>query len=107
MPLAIRLVMPCCPTTSFARSSRIAPWFLLGLLACEAGEPETNETEQAAFADVGIDDPNRVVPMVPFARPALGQRVTDPAFGTTIVRITDRAFPPEGFGTHIYSQLQA
>lgn len=47
-----------------------------------------------------------VVEMPPLAQPAPGETVTDPAFGATITRLTDRG-DGEGFGTHIYAQLQA
>lgn len=43
---------------------------------------------------------------MPLARPAYGQAVTDPDFGTSLRRITN-ATATGGFATHIYSQLQA
>ncbi len=53
-----------------------------------------------------FDDSTAVIVPPDMARPSVGERVTDPAFGTTLTRLTD-ASESGGFATHIYSQLQA
>ena len=60
--------------------------------------------EQRATA--GITDPMTVVEPDPLAPPPLHAPVVDPAFGSSIRRVTD-ATAAGSFGTHIYSQLQA
>ncbi|MBI5267037.1 MAG: hypothetical protein HY851_07380 [candidate division Zixibacteria bacterium] len=55
---------------------------------------------------IGISDPTRVLPVGGLTWSAVGVRVTDSIFGTTVRRITDRV-ATGGFSTHIYSQLQA
>ena len=52
-----------------------------------------------------ITDPDLVLTLVPLTAPAVGSSVTDPVFGSTLRRLTDTG--NSGFGTHIYSQLQA
>lgn len=54
----------------------------------------------------GITDPSASVPAPSLSKHAPGATYTDPAFGTTIQRITG-ASATGGFGTHVYSQLQA
>ena len=56
----------------------------------------------------GITSATQVVRQMALQRPAAGGMVTDPAFGTTIRRVSaESAGGPNDFETHIYSQLQA
>lgn len=61
---------------------------------------------QATQQVIGIDDPTLVVEPAPLPLQPVGTPFVDPAFGTTLRRITD-ASDSGGYGTHIYSQLQA
>lgn len=54
----------------------------------------------------GQSDKEAVYEFQEASQPALGETVTDPVFGTSIRRVTDRG-AGGGYGTHIYSQLQA
>jgi cysteine-rich repeat protein len=57
-------------------------------------------------AGVGIEDPSLVLSQPALIRPAVGERVVDPVFGTTLRRLTTRT-GPGGWASHVYSQLQA
>jgi len=56
--------------------------------------------------DGGITDPTASIPVPTMSKPAVGVTYNDPAFGTSIRRVTG-ASDGGGFGTHVYSQLQA
>lgn len=58
------------------------------------------------IAGGGVIDPNAVLPPEDIPLPPVGVPFTDPAFGTTLVRLTD-ATERGGFAAHVYSQLQA
>lgn len=57
-------------------------------------------------ACAGIEDASLVLPQPALARPAVGERIAEPVFGTTLRRLTGRT-PSGGWATHEYSQLQA
>ena len=59
----------------------------------------------AAYAQ-GVTDKNATLTRQNLPLPAAGVPVTEPVFGTTIVRLTDRT-NSGGYATQIYSQLQA
>jgi len=73
----------------------LAIWTVLLLLTGNAGAEED-----------GITDPAVVVTVASLPRPAVGVAVTDPVFGTTIRRVSNRS-ESGGFETQTYSQLQA
>ena len=52
-----------------------------------------------------ITDPNLVLTPGALTAPSVGSTVTDPVFDSTLRRLTNTG--NSGFGTHIYSQLQA
>lgn len=54
----------------------------------------------------GLTDATAVVEPAPAPRPELGAWTDEPSFGTRLRRLTDMS-DAGGFGTHIYSQLQA
>jgi hypothetical protein len=54
----------------------------------------------------GITDPDLVVPQPPLSEPGVNIPATDPAFGTTLRRLSDTS-ENGGYETHLYSQLQA
>ena len=55
---------------------------------------------------VGITDPSLVVTPAPLPLQPAGVPFVDPAFGTTLRRVSN-ASDGSGYSTHIYSQLQA
>ncbi len=59
-----------------------------------------------ASAGGGIDDPQAILEPAPLPPQPVGVPFLDPVFGTTITRLSDTS-DSTGFGTHIYSQLQA
>lgn len=78
-----------------------ALWHLFSPQQTQAAVTET----AVAAVSTGITDPDLVLTPAPLSVPAAGGSVTDPVFGTTLRRLTDTG--SSGFGTHIYSQLQA
>lgn len=54
----------------------------------------------------GVTDPSLVILPAVLPLPAVGVSMTDPAFGTTLRRVSDTS-DRGGFESHIYSQLQA
>lgn len=58
------------------------------------------------LASAQVSDPQRVISQSNIAPPAVGGTFTDPAFGVTIRRLTDRG-ARGGIGTAEYPQLQA
>lgn len=67
--------------------------------------PVSNLQSPIPQSPTGITDPDLVVTPAPLTAPAVGGSVVDPVFGSTLRRLTDTG--NSGFGTHIYSQLQA
>lgn len=53
----------------------------------------------------GIDDPSLILTPPPLSNPPAGQPITDPVFGTTLMRLI--ASGGNNYSTHTYSQLQA
>jgi len=68
--------------------------------------PTVMASNTPAPAGGGVTDPNLVLTPAALARPAYNSPVMEPIFGTTIRRVTDE-YANGGFGTQIYSQLQA
>jgi cysteine-rich repeat protein len=71
-------------------------WAALVLAVAQAGPAHAQ----------GIADKTAVLPRQPLAMPAVGVAVADPVFGTTLRRFTGQT-ASGGYGTPIYSQLQA
>ncbi len=59
-----------------------------------------------APGEVGINDPNAILPPAPLPLQPVGTPFIDPVFGTTLRRVSDLS-EHGGFETQIYSQLQA
>lgn len=80
----------------------------LALAALLGGIFSLSLGRQVASASIsgGITDPNLVATPGALPLPPVGQAVTDPVFDTTLRRLSDDS-QNNGFGTHIYSQLQA
>ena len=67
---------------------------------------EKSQDQPSQIPQPVITEPQRAYVPPTNSSPSFNQKFTDPTFGTTLRRITDRA-SKGGFGTHIYSQLQA
>lgn len=67
--------------------------------------PREVQDQPTAVPSSGITGSQDTYTQSPLSYPPLNQRFTDPVFGTKIRRITDKT--STGYGTHIYSQLQA
>jgi hypothetical protein len=80
-------------------------WLLVGLALALLLTLQSNDRAETAGTAV-LTDPEIVVRPAPLPPQPPGVAFTDPAFGTTLRRITS-ASDEGGFGTHIYSQLQA
>lgn len=76
----------------------------LGLTSCLTRQAVVEAMLPAGGDPAGITDPNLIVPQAPWGNPAVGTWQTEPAFGTSLRRLSDLA---DGFESHIYSQLQA
>lgn len=70
------------------------------------GSVNHSQAQNCSASGVGITNPDSVINPTVMPLQSVGQPFTDPAFGTTLERITGRS-ASGGFGTHIYSQLQA
>jgi hypothetical protein len=78
----------------------------------EAEAPPPTETAAPQATATGgssvLTDPSIAAPIPPLDRPAAGVPFTDPVFGSTIRRVSDRSeTDPGGFEVQTYSQLQA
>lgn len=75
----------------------------------DGGSPERREHRERSgggSSGGGITDPTLILGQPALSLQPLNEPFTDPVFGTTLRRITDRV-ARGGYGTHIYSQLQA
>lgn len=85
----------------------LAAILLAGRTARGARPPDLPATVPTATpTGVGISDPAVVLTPAPLPLPPVGTPFVDPAFGTSLRRVSD-ASAGGSFGTHIYSQLQA
>ncbi|MBI4211285.1 MAG: hypothetical protein HY540_01480 [Deltaproteobacteria bacterium] len=78
------------------------------LLGCGADTPSLPKIQLQLTEPkfVGVSDPSQILLPNILPLPELGQPMLELPFKTTLRRITDRS-AKAGFGTHIYSQLQA
>lgn len=67
---------------------------------------EVSPTATVPAMNVGVTDPEAVITPAPIALQPVGVPFVDPAFGTTMIRLTDASERGE-YAAHVYSQLQA
>ncbi len=70
------------------------------------GDPGTPGDRTIPNYMVGNTDPDAILPLMSITLPSVGEATVDPSFGVTFYRISDTS-SSGGFGTQIYSQLQA
>lgn len=82
-------------------------FLVLGRLGPSPAERATaSPSAPLVAASGGITDSTAILEPAPFAFPGYDTTVAEPVFGTTLRRVTDET-ADTGFGTHVYSQLQA